>query len=59
MTSSRRRIHPGERGVRILFGKRYMWLLNEHGVLGLHKVDDRGEGKGMEALELKQQEQSE
>lgn len=39
-------------GVRNLFGKRYMWLLDERGNLGLHKVDDKGGDTGMETIDL-------
>lgn len=46
----RRRLHKNELGVRHLFGKRYMWLLDENGKLGLHKVDDRGSEESSEAL---------
>jgi hypothetical protein len=29
---------PAETGIREFFGKRYMWLLNDRGVLELHLV---------------------
>ncbi len=56
-----RKLHPNERGIRHIFGKRYMWLLDENGKLGLHKVDDRGDEesqKQVEALFKKQEDQS-
>lgn len=44
------RVHPNDRGVRSLFGKRYLWLLSFEGVLGLHKVDDHGSEESRERL---------
>ena len=57
-----KRLHKNEQGVKHLFGKRYMWLLDENGRLGLHKVDDRGNEESRESLrtlEAKQKEQVE
>jgi hypothetical protein len=59
MTTNRRRLTRNEQGVRHLFGKRYLWLLDEEGRLGLHKVDDRGDEESMKALLEKQKEQAE
>ena len=62
MTTNRRRLTRNELGIHHLFGKRYMWLLDENGKLGLHKVDDRGDEKSKEALKAlleKQKEQAE
>lgn len=41
--AGQRRLTKYERGIHHLFGKRYMWLLDHTGALGLYKVDDRGD----------------
>ena len=30
---------PAEKGIRTFFGKRYLWLLDHEGRLGLHSLD--------------------
>ena len=59
MTNTARRLTRNETGIRHLFGKRYIWLLDEGGALGLHKVDDKGDDESMKALLERQREQSE
>lgn len=54
----RRRLTKYETGIKHFFGKRYIWLLNSEGNLGLHKIDDKGDQVQLRELAAKQAEQA-